>query len=173
MGNQWMAMFDGSNDWQDTASLAHATCDMLLSTLNDFAPGANLAGDMCNCMMENILAVGFSGNVDMSMLGGAMDCINKTQEFITMVMMGTDMDKDHDMDDHDMDEDHGSGDHDMEDHNDDDDDEDKDHDDEMEDHDDDKDDEDADEDDDDEDDDDDDEDDDDDNDDDDEDARRR
>merc|ERR1711953_1251844 len=131
--NQWMAMFDGSNDWQDTASLAHATCDMLLSALNDFAPGANLAGDMCNCMMENILAVGFSGNVDMSMLGGAMDCINKTQEFISMVMMGTDMDKDHDMDDHDMDEDHGSGDHD--------DDEDEDHDDEMEDHDDDKDDE--------------------------------
>ena len=51
-------MFDGSNDWQDTASLAHATCDMLLFTLNDLVPGANLAGDMCNCMMENILAVG-------------------------------------------------------------------------------------------------------------------
>merc|ERR1719145_177168 len=87
-------------------------------------------------MMENILAVGFSGNVDMSMLGGAMDCINKTQQFITMIMMGTDMDKDHGMEDHDMDEDHGSGDHDMEDHDDDDD---------MEDHDDDKDDEDDDE----------------------------
>merc|ERR1712151_585586 len=133
MGNQWMAMFDGSNGWQDTALLAHATCDMLLSTLNDFAPGANLAGDMCNCMMENILAVGFSGNVDMSMLGGAMDCINKTQEFITMVMMGTDMDKDQDMDDHDMDEEDDDEDDDDEDDDDDDEDDDDDNDDDDED----------------------------------------
>ena len=42
------------------------------------------------------------------MLGGAVDCINKTQEFISMIMMGgTDMDHDgHEMEEHD-----GSGDH--------------------------------------------------------------
>ena len=57
-------MFDGSNS--DTGSIAKATCDMLLFTLNDLVPGANLAGDMCNCMMENILAVGEYTNIYLS-----------------------------------------------------------------------------------------------------------
>ena len=60
-----MAMFDGSNN--DPASLAQSTCDMLLFTLNELVPGANLAGDMCNCMMENILTIGEYTNIYSSM----------------------------------------------------------------------------------------------------------
>ena len=51
-------MFEGSYSMDDMGSLVGATCDMLLFSLNELAPGMNLAGDMCNCMMENILTVG-------------------------------------------------------------------------------------------------------------------
>jgi len=49
-------MFDGSFKGS-TDDLAHATCDMLLSTLAG-VPGADMAYGMCNCMMENILRIG-------------------------------------------------------------------------------------------------------------------
>jgi len=89
--NRWMSFFDGSNKYEDNASLAKATCDMLLFSLNEAVPGANMAGDMCQCIMENVLAVGVTGNVDMSMLGGAMECVSMTQEFIGMIMGNGDM----------------------------------------------------------------------------------
>ena len=60
-----MAMFDGSNN--DPASLAQSTCDMLLFTLNELVPGADSAGDMCNCMMENLLTIGEYTNIYSSM----------------------------------------------------------------------------------------------------------
>jgi len=109
--NRWMEMISG--DWQqmDMGELAGQTCDMLLFQLNALLPGAGGAGEMCQCMMENILTVGFSGNVDMSMLGGALDCVNKTQQFITDIMSGHGGDHDDDHDDMDH---HGSGDHDDE-----------------------------------------------------------
>ena len=57
-----MALFNGQN--QDNSDIAAATCGMLLSTLNDLVPGANMAGEMCQCMMENIMAVGkFSNSI--------------------------------------------------------------------------------------------------------------
>ena len=60
--NKWMALFNGEN--QDNSDIAAATCGMLLSTLNDLVPGANMAGEMCQCMMENIMAVGkFSNSI--------------------------------------------------------------------------------------------------------------
>ena len=51
-----MALFNG--EYQEPDVVASATCGMLLSTLNDLLPGANAAGDMCECLMENVLTVG-------------------------------------------------------------------------------------------------------------------
>ena len=53
---QWMALFNG--EYQEPDVVASATCGMLLSTLNELLPGANAAGDMCECLMENVLTVG-------------------------------------------------------------------------------------------------------------------
>lgn len=110
--NQWMALFNGAP--QDPTEMAEATCGMLLSSLDALVPGANMAGEMCKCLMGNILRVGITGNVDMSMLNGALECVNISQQFIGGLLQGGDMDEDH----------HGSGDHhedhdedhDMEDH---------------------------------------------------------
>merc|ERR1712031_16952 len=131
-------LFDGSF-MGEFGEIAENTCGMLLNMLAG-VPGTEGAYGMCECIMTNALNVAFN-NFDMSAIGGAMECVGKTQEYIGMVMAGgyqpegydgqdmmgdmVDHMADHDADDHDDDDydDHdGSGDHDDDDDDDDDDD---------------------------------------------------